>query len=139
MAEPSPAKVRSDDPGQTTYSVTHGRSLRMFYATNPSAPKNRCPTWVFLTTATKAFEGSDEAEDSALALEDIVCIIASLIDQVGSNTSRSTTRLMKVNQSLILGHLSYSSQQLVMKPSLDGLGGFPKVSQVVPRRVDAIA
>ena len=55
----------------------------MYYATNPSATKNRCPTWVFLTTATKAFEGSEEVEESALVLEDIVCIIASLIDQVG--------------------------------------------------------
>lgn len=96
--------------------------LKLYYATNPSAPKNRCPTWVFLAAANRAFEGTGEAEDGTFTMEDIVCIVASLIDQ-----------------SLILGHLSYSSQQLVMKPSADGMGGFPRVSQVIPRRVEAIA
>ena len=38
---------------------------------------------------------------------------------------------------LILGNLSYSQNQLVMKPSQDGMGGFPKVSIVTPRRIDA--
>jgi hypothetical protein len=57
-------------------------SLRIYYATNPSAPKNRCPTWVFLTAATKAFEGSGQLEDGTVSMEDIICVIASLIDQV---------------------------------------------------------
>jgi hypothetical protein len=38
---------------------------------------------------------------------------------------------------LILGHISYLQNQLVMEPSQDGMGGFPKVSVVVPRRIDA--
>lgn len=38
-----------------------------------------------------------------------------------------------------MGILTYSQRQMVLKPSLDGFGGFPRVSQVVPRRVDAVA
>ena len=63
-------------------------SLKLYYATNPSAPKNRCPTWVFLAAANRAFEGTGEAEDGTFTMEDIVCIVASLIDQVGESEGR---------------------------------------------------
>jgi len=76
---------------------------------------------VFVKAASRTFAGSGEVEDGTIILEDIIVVIASLIDH-----------------GLILGHLSYSQQQLVMKPSSDGMGGFPRVSTVVPRRVDAI-
>lgn len=46
--------------------------------------------------------------------------------------------LLTVYQGLILGYLSYSHKQLVMKPSPDGMGGFPKIAQVLPRRIEAI-
>lgn len=56
-------------------------SLAIYYQT-PGATKHRAPTWVFLAAAQRAFAGSGELEDGTLALEDIVCTIASLIDQV---------------------------------------------------------
>ena len=110
----------------------------MFYSLNPAAPKNRCPTWVFLTAASRAFAGSLEVEDGCLGLEDIICIVASLIDQV-SPLFPTLQCVSDFLQSLVLGHLSYSSLQLVMKPSDDGMGGFPRVAQVFPRRVEAVA
>lgn len=97
-------------------------SLRAYYLSHPEAPRGRCPTWVFLQATQLAFAGTGEAEDGDIVLEDIICVLSSLIDQ-----------------SLVLGHLSYSQQFLVMKPSPDGMGGFPKVSTVVPRRVEAVS
>ncbi len=54
----------------------------VYYAINPLAPKNRCPTWVFLAAASRVFEKSGELEEGNLTMEDIICIVASLIDQV---------------------------------------------------------
>jgi len=96
------------------------KSLKLFYTLHPEAPKGRCPTWAFLAAAAQCFKGSGELEDGTLVKEDIICGVATLVDQ-----------------SLILGHLAYSQQQLVMKPSADGMGGFPAVSTVVPRSVQA--
>ncbi|OCF33358.1 hypothetical protein I316_05100 [Kwoniella heveanensis BCC8398] len=98
------------------------RALQIYYSLDPSAAKNRCPTWVFLSATHQTFSGSGEIEDGNVELEDIICVISSLVDQ-----------------SLILGNLAYSQRQLVMKPSPDGMGGFPRVSQVNPRTVNAIA
>ncbi|KAL7420838.1 hypothetical protein Q5752_004791 [Cryptotrichosporon argae] len=97
-------------------------ALKAYYAADPAAPANRCPTWVFHAAAVAAFRGSGEAEDGALALEDVVSVLSSLIDQ-----------------SLVLGNLSYSQQVLVMRSAPDGMGGFPAVARVVPRRVEAVA
>ncbi|WVF70602.1 hypothetical protein IAT40_005394 [Kwoniella sp. CBS 6097] len=92
------------------------RALKTYYSLDPSAAKNRCPTWVFLSATHQAFIGSGEIEDGNVELEDIICVISSLVDQ-----------------GLILGNLAYSQRQLVMKPSPDGMGGFPRISQVNPR------
>ncbi|WVR05884.1 hypothetical protein IAU60_002910 [Kwoniella sp. DSM 27419] len=97
-------------------------ALKTYYALDPGATRNRCPTWIFVSAAYKTFLGSGEIEEGAVDLEDIICVISSLVDQ-----------------SLILGNLSYSQRQLVMKPSPDGMGGFPRIYQVTPRRVEAIA
>lgn len=37
-----------------------------------------------------------------------------------------------------MGVLAYSQRSLVLRPSPDGLGGFPRVSTVTPRRVEAV-
>ncbi|ORX35961.1 hypothetical protein BD324DRAFT_629669 [Kockovaella imperatae] len=58
------------------------RALRLYYNLNPESPKNRCPTWVFLAASQRAFEGSNEVEVGNLAIEDIICVMSSLIDQV---------------------------------------------------------
>lgn len=57
-------------------------SLVAYYIASPSAPKNRCPTWVFETAAKQAFAGTGELEDGTIELEDIICVLSSLIDQV---------------------------------------------------------
>jgi hypothetical protein len=62
-------------------------------------------------------------------------IIASCIDHV--RVAVMVLDIKLIIQGLILGNLSYSQNQLVMKPSQDGMGGFPKVSMVVPRRIEA--
>ncbi|WWD17899.1 hypothetical protein CI109_102344 [Kwoniella shandongensis] len=98
------------------------QALKIHYNLDPTAAKNRCPTSIFISAAHQAFANSGELEDGSIGLEDIIVVISSLIDQ-----------------SLILGHLSYSQKQLVMKPSDDGMGGFPKISIVTPRAVQAIA
>ncbi|WVQ97325.1 hypothetical protein IAU59_004436 [Kwoniella sp. CBS 9459] len=98
------------------------RALKTYYSLDPSAVKNRCPTWVFLSATHQTFVGSGEIEDGNVELEDIICVISSLVDH-----------------GLILGNLAYSQRQLVMKPSPDGMGGFPRISQVNPRTVNAIA
>ncbi|RSH92915.1 hypothetical protein EHS25_008361 [Saitozyma podzolica] len=95
-------------------------ALKAYYITNPDAPRGRCPTWIFVSAATRAFAGSREIEDGTIGLEDIISLISSLIDH-----------------GLILGFLSYSQSQLVMKGSADGFGGFPRISQVVPRAIAA--
>ena len=115
-------------------------SLRMFYAVNPSVRRDRCPTWVFLTAMTAAFKGSGEPEEGDIRIEDVICTLSSLIDQVSSSWCDDQGSKLSghfADQSLILGHLSYSQLQLVMKPSEDGMGGFPRISQVVPRHVEA--
>ncbi|WVO17900.1 hypothetical protein L204_105598 [Cryptococcus depauperatus] len=96
-------------------------TLKIFYMTEPTAIKNRCPTWIFVSAAAITFTGSGEIEDGTITIDDIIVVVASLIDQ-----------------SLILGHMSYSHKQLVMKSADDGFGGFPRISQVVPRRVEAV-
>ncbi|WRT64128.1 uncharacterized protein IL334_001057 [Kwoniella shivajii] len=97
-------------------------TLRMYYQLDPTAPKNKCPTWIFISVMHKTFLGSGEVEDGNIELEDIICVISSLIDH-----------------GLVLGFLSYSHRQLVMKPSPHGFGGFPKISTVEPRKTQAIA
>ncbi|OWZ64837.1 hypothetical protein C366_05935 [Cryptococcus neoformans Tu401-1] len=97
------------------------QALKMYYQVDPMASKGRCPTWIFIAAASQAFAGSSEIEDATIEIEDIIVIVSSLIDQ-----------------GLILGYLSYSHKQLVMKPSSDGMGGFPKIAQVLPRRIEAI-
>jgi hypothetical protein len=85
-------------------------------------------------------------EDGTIVLEDIICVISSLIDQVSPRVGISSRHLLirllviaEIAQGLILGYISYSQQTLVMKPSPDGMGGFPRISMVVPRTVTAIA
>jgi hypothetical protein len=122
--------------------------LKAYFALDPTAQKNRCPTWIFLAAASSAFAGSTEVEAENLQLEDVVCVLASLIDQASLCPavfctphalcySEGTATANKI-QSFILGHLSYSQQYLVMRPSEDGMGGFPKIAQVAPRRVEGI-
>lgn len=96
------------------------QALKLYYRADPMANKGRCPTWIFIAAASQAFAGSGEIEDATIGIEDIIVIVSSLIDQ-----------------SLILGYLSYSHKQLVMKPSQDGMGGFPKVAEVLPRRIES--
>lgn len=107
-------------------------SLWLYYQTSPGVALNRCPTNIFLNTIRQAFRGTGEIEDGTIELEDLIVIIASCIDHV-STCPRNIADI----QGLILGNLSYSQNQLVMKPSQDGMGGFPKVSTVMPRRIDA--
>lgn len=76
---------------------------------------------MFTTAVAQAFEGTGELEDGTVALEDIICVLSSLIDQ-----------------GLVLGNLSYASRLLVMRPAEDGMGGFPRISDVRPRTVQAI-
>lgn len=109
-------------------------SLRLYYQTSPGVALNRCPTSIFLQSIRQAFKGTGEIEDGTIELEDSIVIIASCIDHV----SYFFTSVDGADgQGLILGNLSYSQNQLVMKPSQDGMGGFPKVSTVMPRRIDA--
>jgi hypothetical protein len=110
-------------------------SLRLYYRTSPGAALNRCPTNIFLNAIRQAFEGTGEIEDGTIELEDLIVIIASCIDHVRSLIC--TLKGLADVQGLILGNLSYSQNQLVMKPSQDGMGGFPRVSTVMPRRIDA--
>ena len=110
-------------------------SLRMYYQTTPGVALNRCPTNIFLNAIRQAFKGTGEIEDGTIELEDLIVIVASCIDHV-SSLVRTLKGLADV-QGLILGNLSYSQNQLVMKPSQDGMGGFPRVSTVMPRRIDA--
>lgn len=96
--------------------------LVSYYTINPAASKNRCPTDVFVAATARTFKGTGELEDGTVALEDVICVLSSLIDQ-----------------SLIRGQLAYSSTSLVLKPSPDGVsGGFPPLASVTPRRVEAI-
>ncbi|BEI84258.1 hypothetical protein CcaverHIS002_0408620 [Cutaneotrichosporon cavernicola] len=95
-------------------------ALKAYYDAEPSAPRNRCPTWVFEEAARTAFAGSGELEQD-LVLEDVICVLSSLIDQ-----------------GLLMGNISYSQRQVVMRPRPDGMGGFPRLKDVTPRRVQAI-
>ncbi|CAK9780153.1 hypothetical protein CC85DRAFT_260142 [Cutaneotrichosporon oleaginosum] len=95
-------------------------ALTAYYLAAPEAPRKLCPTWVFVEAARTAFAGSGELEED-LVLEDIICVLSSLIDQ-----------------GLIMGNISYSQRQLVMRPPEKG-GGFPRVKDVAPRRVQAIS
>jgi hypothetical protein len=56
--------------------------LRLYYTLEPSGVRNRCPTWILTAAASKAFAGSGEVEDGTIGLEDVICVAASLIDQV---------------------------------------------------------
>lgn len=67
--------------------------LKAYYIASPSAPKNRCPTWVFTTAAARAFAGTGELEDGTIVIEDIICILSSLIDQVNLLNMLSTVEL----------------------------------------------
>ncbi|ORY32307.1 hypothetical protein BCR39DRAFT_464718 [Naematelia encephala] len=58
------------------------RILKEYYLSNPSAPLNRCPTSVFLNGVRKTFQGSGEAEDGDITLEDIIVATASMVDHV---------------------------------------------------------
>jgi hypothetical protein len=110
-------------------------SLRLYYQASPQAPLNRCPTSMFLKTVRSAFAETGEIEDGGFELEDLIVVIASCIDHV--SISHPCLRCLTDEKGLILGYLSYSQNQLVMKPSQDGMGGFPRVSVVVPRRIEA--
>jgi hypothetical protein len=66
-------------------------SLKYYYLLNPSAPKNRCPTSIFVTAASQAFRGSGEIEDGSITIEDIIVVIASLVDQVSETSSPPLT------------------------------------------------
>ena len=54
--------------------------LKTFYTLNPSAPKNRAPTALFLTAAQIALDA--DPDEGEVELEDVICILSSLIDQV---------------------------------------------------------
>lgn len=56
--------------------------LKMYHSTSRSEIVPRCPTWVFVTAAQTAFAGSRELEEGTIVLEDIICVLSSLIDQV---------------------------------------------------------
>ena len=58
------------------------QALKAYYLLNPDAPKNRCPTWGFIIAAQRAMERSAETEQEKIVIEDVICIISSLIDQV---------------------------------------------------------
>lgn len=60
--------------------------LKSYYITNPDAPRGRCPTWIFVSAATRAFAGSREIEDGTIGLEDIISLVSSLIDHVSGPT-----------------------------------------------------
>lgn len=60
-------------------------SLREYYRLNPGAAKGRCPTSVLLVASQKALERSVEMEDTTITMTDLICVIASLIDQVCSS------------------------------------------------------
>ncbi|KAL1410580.1 hypothetical protein Q8F55_004593 [Vanrija albida] len=97
------------------------KALRIYYETDAGAAKNRVPTWVFTAAVARAFAGTGELEDGSVTLEDVICVLSSLIDQA-----------------IILGNVSYSQKQLVMRPAEDGMGGFPRIADVRPRAVQAI-
>ncbi|EIW72458.1 hypothetical protein TREMEDRAFT_25778 [Tremella mesenterica DSM 1558] len=61
-------------------------SVKTHYQLFPSAPRNRCPTRVFLNATRAAFSGTNEPEDDDITLEDIICVLSSLIDQVSHFT-----------------------------------------------------
>ncbi|WVW82279.1 hypothetical protein I302_104285 [Kwoniella bestiolae CBS 10118] len=96
-------------------------SVKSYYASDPNVPKNKCPTWVFVSSVYKTFLGSGGIEDGNVQLEDIICVISSLIDH-----------------GLIKGILSYSQRLLIMKSAPDGLGGFPSISTVEPRKIQIV-
>ena len=54
------------------------QALRLYYQLNPEAPKNRCPTWVYVAAAQKMFEGSGEVEEGGIVIDDIICVMSSL-------------------------------------------------------------
>lgn len=56
--------------------------LKLYYQITPDGVRGRCPTWIFLSAAARAFEGSGELEDGTVVKGDIICILASLIDHV---------------------------------------------------------
>lgn len=62
-------------------------SLQIYYSLNPSAKRGRCPTSLFVHAAQQAFSGSGEIEDGSITIEDIIVVIASLVDQVSSCVS----------------------------------------------------
>lgn len=67
-------------------------SLAMFRQEHPGdrlASAAHAPTWIFLTAARVAF-GADE-DVGEIEAEDVVCLLASLIDQVGSAARRSSS------------------------------------------------
>ncbi|WWC66245.1 uncharacterized protein I206_100146 [Kwoniella pini CBS 10737] len=94
------------------------QTLKFYHQFDSSLPKNKCPTWIFISAVHKTFLNTGEIEDGSIELEDIICIISSLIDH-----------------GLIRGFLSYSHRQLIMKPTQNGLGCFPKISDVEPRKI----
>lgn len=75
---------------------------------------------MFTEAARAAFAGSGELEENVV-LEDVICVLSSLVDQ-----------------GLVMGNVSYSQRQVVMRPRPDGMGGFPPLKDVTPRRVQAI-
>jgi hypothetical protein len=77
-----------------------------------------------------------------VAPEDVVSILASLIDQVGPPSSSPPLKRREADggiQSYIRGQLSYSQQYLVMrKVPGDPFAGFPAVASVRPRQVQSV-
>lgn len=113
------------------------RSLRSYYLSQPDAALNRCPTRVFVVAVQMAFKGSGEIEDGNTQLEDIICTLSTLIDHVSTAGSRGRMGCADHGQGLVLAFLSYSQQNLALKPAPDGFGGFPRVCDVAPRRTIA--
>ena len=85
------------------------QALRLYYQLNHEAPKNRCPTWVFMAASQKMFEGSGEVEEGGIVIEDIICIMSSLIDQVSakrlSSASERSHRKLHTYFSMLTGIL----------------------------------
>jgi hypothetical protein len=57
-------------------------SVKMFFDRHPEAPKARAPTSIFLAAARVALADSDDPAEREVELEDVLCILSSLIDQV---------------------------------------------------------
>ena len=59
------------------------RAWKYYVLANPDkGERGHCPTWVLKQAVELAFMGSGEVEEEQVGVDDIVCMIASLIDHV---------------------------------------------------------